>query len=85
MCNNDVSSINNDKFQSYVDSIYPSELDIKDITELSTSASYMDVLFNIDAGGKLTNTLYDKQDDLNFAIIFPYTVKLVKISQHWDR
>jgi hypothetical protein len=36
------------------DSIYPSELEIKDTTELSTSASYLDVLLNIDADGKLT-------------------------------
>jgi hypothetical protein len=35
----DVLSINNDRFHSYVDSIYPSELEIKDTTELSTFAS----------------------------------------------
>ena len=34
----DVLSINNDQFHSYVDSIYPSELEIKDTTESSTSA-----------------------------------------------
>ena len=45
----DVLSINNDQFHSYVDSIYPSELEIKDTTESSTSASYLDVLLNIDA------------------------------------
>jgi hypothetical protein len=53
----DVLSINNDRFHSYVDSIYPSELEIKDTTESSTSASYLDVLLNIDAGGKLTTQL----------------------------
>jgi hypothetical protein len=69
----DVLSIN-DQFHSYVDSIYPSELEIKDTTESSTSASYLDVLLNIDAGGKLTTQLYDKRDDFNFAIVnFPYT------------
>jgi hypothetical protein len=36
----DVLSINNDQFHSYVDSIYPSKLEIKDTTESSTSASY---------------------------------------------
>jgi hypothetical protein len=36
----DVLSINNDQFHSYVDSIYPSQLEIKDNSELSTSASY---------------------------------------------
>jgi hypothetical protein len=35
----DVLAINNDQFHSYVDSIYPSELEIKYTTESSTSAS----------------------------------------------
>jgi hypothetical protein len=51
---NNVLSINNDQFHSYVDSIYPSELEIKDTTESSTSASYLDILLKTDAGGKLT-------------------------------
>jgi hypothetical protein len=46
-------SINNDRFHSYVDSIYPSELEIKDTIESSASASYLDVLLNIDAGGNI--------------------------------
>jgi hypothetical protein len=36
----DVLSINNDQFHSYVDSIYPSELEIKDTTESSTLAKH---------------------------------------------
>jgi hypothetical protein len=50
---NDVLSINNEQFHSYVDSIFPGELEIKDITESSCSASYLDILSKIDAGGKL--------------------------------
>jgi hypothetical protein len=49
-------SINNDQFHSYVDSIYPGELEIKDTTESSTSASYLDVLLKVDAGGKTNNS-----------------------------
>jgi hypothetical protein len=50
-----------------------SELEIKDTTESSTSASYLDVLLNIDADRKLTTQLYDKRDDLSFTIVnFPY-------------
>jgi hypothetical protein len=65
-------SINNDHFHSYVDSIYPNELEIKDTTECSTSASYLDVLLKLDTNGKLTTQLYDKQDDFNFSIVnFP--------------
>jgi hypothetical protein len=37
----DVLSINNNQFQSLVDSIYPNELEIKDTIESSTSASYL--------------------------------------------
>jgi hypothetical protein len=78
---NDVSSINNDRFHSYVDYIYPSELEIKDTTESSTSASYLDVLLNIDAGGKLTTQLYDKRDDFNLTIVnFPYTCSNIPLS-----
>jgi hypothetical protein len=66
-----VLSINNDQFHSYVDSIYLSELEIKDTTESSTSASYLE---NVDAGGKLTTQLYDKRDHFSLTIVnFPYT------------
>jgi hypothetical protein len=65
----DVLSINNDHFHSYVDSVYPSELEIKDTTESYTSASYLDVLLNIDADGKLTTQLYNIRDDFSFTIV----------------
>ena len=69
----DVLSINNNDFHSYVDSIYPNELEIKDTTESSMSASYLDILLNIDINGKLTTQLYDKRDDFSFSIVnFPY-------------
>ena len=71
----DVLSINNNDFHSYVDSIYPGELEIKDITEFSMSASYLDIFLNIDIdiNGKLTTQLYDKRDDFSFSTVnFPY-------------
>ena len=52
----DVLSINND-FHSYVDLIYPNELEIKDTTESFMSASYLDILLNIDINDKLTTPL----------------------------
>jgi hypothetical protein len=55
----DVLFINNNQFHSYADSIYPNELVIKDITECSTSASYLDVLLKLDTNGKLMTQLYD--------------------------
>jgi hypothetical protein len=51
--------INNNQFHLYVDSIYmyTNELEIIDTTESSTSASYLDILLNIDAGGKHDNSI----------------------------
>jgi hypothetical protein len=70
---NDVLLINNDQFHSYVDSIYPGELEIKDITESSTSASYLDILLILYADRKLTTQFYDKRDDFSFTVVnFPY-------------
>ena len=44
----DILSINNDNFHTYVNTIYPNELEIKDITESSTHASYLDILLSVD-------------------------------------
>ncbi len=51
----DLLSINNDNFHSYVDTIYPGELEIKDTTESDTSASYLDILLEKDTNGNLTD------------------------------
>jgi hypothetical protein len=53
--------------------IYPNELENKDTTECSTSASYLDILLILDTNGKITTQVYDKTDDFNFSIVnFPY-------------
>jgi hypothetical protein len=66
-------SINNKHFHSYVDSIYPNELEIKGTSGCSASASYLDVLLKLDINGKMMTQLYDKRDDFNFSIVnFPY-------------
>jgi hypothetical protein len=58
---------------SYVDSIYPNELEMKDSTERSTSASYLDVLLKLDTNDKIMTQLYDKRDDFNISIVnFPH-------------
>jgi hypothetical protein len=68
-----VLSINNHKFHKYVHLIYPDELEIKDTTESDKSASYLDILRNIDSNGRQTTSLYDKRDDFDFAIVnFPF-------------
>lgn len=50
---NDVLSINNNSVHSYVASIYiyHSELEIKDTTEASPSALFLDILLNINDNG----------------------------------
>ena len=54
-----VLSIKNNIYK-YADSIYPSEQEIKDTTESSMSASYLDNLLNRAIKGKLITQLYDK-------------------------
>ena len=61
--------------------IYPEELEIKDTTDSDKSASYLDILLDIDSNGRLTTTLYDKRDDFNFAIVnFPFLCSNIPLS-----
>ena len=69
----DVLSINNPEFEHYLGQMYPAELEIKDTTESTTSASYLDLLLSIGRDGQLLTSIYDKQDDYNFHITnFPF-------------
>jgi hypothetical protein len=61
--------------------IYPDELQIKDTTESYKSASYLDILLNIDSNGRLTTSLYDKRDAFDFAIVnFPFLCSNIPLS-----
>ena len=64
----DVLSINNREFENYLGQMYPAELEIKDITESTTSASYLDLLLSFGRDGQLHTSIYDKRDDFNFDI-----------------
>ena len=69
----DVLSINNPEFEHYLGQMYPAELEIKDTTESTTSASYLDLLLLIGRDGQLHTSIYDKRDDFNFHITnFPF-------------
>ena len=69
----DVLSLNNPQFKDYLHLIYPKELEIKDTTDTSKSASYLDLFLFIDDNGRLKSKLYDKRDDFNFKIVnFPF-------------
>ena len=59
----DVLSINNPEFENYLGNMYPAELEIKDTTESTTSASYLDLLLSIGRDGQIHTSIYDKQDD----------------------
>jgi hypothetical protein len=77
----DVLSINNHNFHNYVHLIHSLELEIKDTTESDKSASYLDILLNIDYNGRLSTTLYDKRDDLDFTIVkFPFLCSNIPLS-----
>jgi hypothetical protein len=64
---------------------YPDQLQIKDIIETDISASYLDILLNIDSNGRLITTLYDKRDDFNFVIVnFPFLCCNIQLSIAYD-
>uniref|UniRef100_A0A8W8MQG4 Uncharacterized protein n=1 Tax=Magallana gigas TaxID=29159 RepID=A0A8W8MQG4_MAGGI len=65
----DEFSIDNFYFQTYVDSIYTSELEIKDSAESESFVSYLDILLEMDIYCNLATKLYDKRDDFNFSIV----------------
>ena len=68
-----VLSIKNPEFENYLGQIYPAELEIKDTTESTTSASYLDLLLSIGRDGQLHTSIYDKRDDFNFPFTnFPF-------------
>ena len=69
----DVLSINNPSFREWLPSIYPPELEIKETTETTCSASFLDLHLEYDNSGHLSTKIYDKRDDFSFKIInFPY-------------
>ena len=61
----DVLSLNNTKFNDYIDVIYPNELEIKDTTDAPKRAIYLDRHLEFDEDGKLFTQLHDKRDDLS--------------------
>lgn len=56
-------------FNTYVDSIIASKLEIKDTKKYAPSVSYLDILLKRDTDGNLTTKLKDKLDDFNFQIV----------------
>jgi hypothetical protein len=60
--------VSNNLFQrNHADHIYPIDLEIKDTTDTTISASYIDIHLNIDSEGEFRTKLYDKRYDFNFS------------------
>ena len=68
----DVLSINNPEFENYLGQMYPAELNIKDTTRSTTSASYLDLLLSIGRDGQLHTSIYDIRDDFFHITNFPF-------------
>ena len=68
---NDVLSLNDHKFNDYIDVIYPKELEIKDTTYMYAPkwANYLDLRLEFDEDGKLCIRLYDKRDHFDFPMV----------------
>ena len=65
--------------------MYPAELEIKDTTESTTSASYLDLLLSILRDVNLHSSIYDKRDDYNFHITnFPFLRSNIPSSPAYD-
>jgi hypothetical protein len=65
----EVLSLNNSRFGDFADRIYPIELEIKDITDTDTCASYLDLHLEIYSDGRLRTKHYDKREAFNFPIV----------------
>ena len=55
----DLISFNNKRFNEFISDIYPKELTISEITESTSVASYLDLLFTRDDNNNITTKLYD--------------------------
>jgi hypothetical protein len=78
----DVLYLNNNQFDTYVDSIYRNELEIKTTQSAPhlLRIYYLDILLKLDTNGKLTTQLDYKRNDFSFSIVnFPYLCSNIPI------
>ena len=65
--------------------MYPSEREIKDMTESNTSTSYFKLFLTIGRYGQLCTSLYDKRDDFKFHITnVPFLSSRISSSPAYD-
>jgi hypothetical protein len=65
--------INNPDFGNWIPFIYSKEIEIKETTETTSSASFRDIYLKFDANGQLSTRLYDKTDDLILSLYIFHT------------
>ena len=56
----DVLSINNSRFAEFLPLIYPPELEVKEITDTASSASFLDLYLEFDDSGQISTKIYHK-------------------------
>ena len=56
----DVLSINGSRFAECLPLIYPPELEVKETTDTTSSASFLDLYLEFDDSGQLSTKIYDK-------------------------
>ena len=64
----DLLNIDNNFFDSMVNHIYPSELQLNKVNVSDTEASFSDLLLSI-SDGFVKTKIYDKRDDFDFDIV----------------
>ena len=69
----DLISFNNKIFKEFISDIYPKELTISEITESTSVAPYLDLLFTRDKSNNITTKLFDKRGAFGFHTVkFPF-------------
>jgi hypothetical protein len=55
----DVLSINNSRFAEFLPLIYPPELEVKETTDIASSASFLDLYLEFNDSGQISTNIYD--------------------------
>ena len=66
----DLLSVNNEEFENYINTIYPSELELKNTSTSTAEVCYHDARIKLgDNNSPFYVSIYDKRDDLAFRIV----------------
>ena len=66
----DLLSVNNEQFENYISTIYPSELELKDTSTPTTEVCYLDARIKLgDNNSPFHVSVYDKREDFALRIV----------------